>query len=157
VGYGAKTTLIHESEKHKMASLNKMTLIGNLGTEPDLRSLPNGTPTATLSVATSRSWKDPNGERQERTDWHRVVLYKGLAELAGKYLHKGLAVYVEGRLRTRKWQDQGGSDHYTTEIVAHDLKMLSKTNSTVLPAGVEQMVSEAVAVNTDIEDDDIPW
>lgn len=140
-----------------MASLNKMTLIGNLGTEPEMRCLPNGTRVATLSVATSHSWKDSDGALRDQTEWHRVVLYKGLAELAGKYLHKGLSIYVEGRLHTRKWQDKNGVDHYTTEIVAQDLKMLSKISSTVAPAGGEEMMRAVVAGNTDLQDDDIPW
>jgi len=85
-----------------MASINKVTLIGNLGADPEIRYMPDGSPVATFSVATSDSWKDSNGVRQERTEWHRAVLYRNLAELAGKYLHKGASIYLEGRMRSRR-------------------------------------------------------
>ena len=110
-----------------MASLNKVILIGNLGADPDMRYLPDGTPVASLRVATTETWKDKNtGERREQTEWHRVSLFRALADIAGQYLKKGAQVYVEGRLRTRKWTDQNGADHYATEIVADELKMLGK-------------------------------
>lgn len=105
--------------------INKVILIGNLGTDPEVRYMPNGNPVTTLAIATSEAWKDKNtGERQERTEWHRVVMFNRLAEIAGEYLKKGSKVYIEGSLRTRKWQDQNGSDRYTTEINANDLQML---------------------------------
>lgn len=110
-----------------MASLNKVILIGNLGADPDMRYLQDGTPVASLRVATTETWKDKStGERREQTEWHRVSLFRALADIAGKYLKKGSQVYVEGRLRTRKWTDQSGTDRYSTEIVADELKMLGK-------------------------------
>lgn len=105
--------------------VNKVILIGNIGGDPDVRYLPNGNAAATLSVATSESWKDKQtGEKQERTEWHRVVCYGRLGEIAGEYLRKGSKVYLEGSLRTRKWQDQQGQDKYTTEIIASEMQML---------------------------------
>jgi single-strand DNA-binding protein len=105
--------------------INKVIIIGNLGADPDLRYLPNGNAVATLSLATSETWKDKTtGEKQERTEWHRVVCFARLGEIAGEYLRKGAKVYIEGSLRTRKWQDQQGQDRYTTEIIANDLQML---------------------------------
>ena len=110
-----------------MASLNKVILIGHLGADPDMRYLPDGTPVASLRVATTETWKDKHtGEKREQTEWHRVSLFRGLADIAGRYRKKGAQVYAEGRLRTRKWTDQAGADHYTTEIVADELKMLGK-------------------------------
>ena len=105
--------------------VNKVHLLGNLGREPEVRYTGGGTAVANLAVATSESWKDKQtGEKKERTEWHRVVLWARLAEIAGQYLTKGSKVYVEGQLQTRKWQDQNGQDRYTTEIVARDLQML---------------------------------
>lgn len=96
--------------------INKVILVGNLGQDPDVRHTKAGEPVATLSLATSETWKDQAGQPQERTEWHRVVLFGKLAEIAQQYLHKGSKVYIEGQLRTRKWQHQDGSDRYTTEI-----------------------------------------
>ncbi|CAM2857575.1 Single-strand binding protein (SSB) (Helix-destabilizing protein) [Legionella steigerwaltii] len=112
--------------------INKVILIGNVGVDPDVRYLPNGNAVTTLSIATSESWKDKvTGEKQDRTEWHRVVCFNRLGEIAGEYVRKGSKLYVEGSLRTRKWQDQQGQDRYTTEIVANDIQMLdSKGNST---------------------------
>ncbi|MGV6989440.1 single-stranded DNA-binding protein [Testudinibacter sp. P80/BLE/0925] len=108
-----------------MAGVNKVIIVGNLGNEPEIRTMPNGEAVANISVATSESWRDKNtGEMREVTEWHRIVLYRRLAEIAGEYLHKGSKVYVEGRLRTRKWQDQNGQDRYTTEIQGDSLQML---------------------------------
>ena len=108
-----------------MGSLNKVQLIGNLGRDPEVRYMPNGTPTATISVATSERWKDKaTGEARESVEWHRVVFFRGLAEVVGKYLKQGSAIYVEGKLKTRKWQDKEGQDRYTTEIQAAELIML---------------------------------
>jgi single-strand DNA-binding protein len=99
------------------SSLNRVQLIGNLGNEPEVRTMPNGKQVVTMSVATSESWKDDStGERRERTEWHRVVAFEGLAKITEQYLHKGSKVFVEGQLRTRKWQDQSGADRYSTEI-----------------------------------------
>ncbi len=105
--------------------INKVILVGNLGQDPEVKYMPNGNAVCNITVATSESWKDKNsGEMQERTEWHRVVFFRRLAEIAGEYLKKGSQVYLEGRLQTRKWQDQQGQDRYTTEIVADNMQML---------------------------------
>ncbi|MBY5922515.1 single-stranded DNA-binding protein [Ferrimonas balearica] len=104
--------------------INKVILVGNLGQDPEVRYMPNGNAVANITVATSESWKDQQGQRQERTEWHRVVLFRRLGEIAGEYLKKGAKVYIEGKLQTRKWQDQNGQDRYTTEIVADQMQML---------------------------------
>lgn len=110
--------------------INKVILVGNLGTDPEVRYMPNGNAVATLALATSDTWKDKQtGERQERTEWHRVVCFNRLGEIAGEYLRKGSKIYIEGSLRTRKWQDQNGNDRYTTEIVASDMQMLDAKGS----------------------------
>ena len=108
-----------------MASVNKVTLIGNLGRDPEVRYTPNGAAVCNVSIATTRNWKDKNsGDKVEETEWHRVVFYDRLAEIAGEYLKKGRSVYVEGRLKTRKWQDKDGKDNYTTEVVADQMQLL---------------------------------
>jgi single-strand DNA-binding protein len=108
-----------------MASVNKVILVGNLGRDPEVRYSPNGAAICNITLATSRNWKDrESGERREETEWHRVVLYNRLAEIAGEYLKKGRSVYIEGRLQTRKWQDKEGQDRWTTEIVADQMQML---------------------------------
>jgi len=107
-----------------MASVNKVMLIGNLGRDPEVRYMPDGQAIANVSVATTDTWKDKSGEKQERTEWHRVAFFGKLAEIAGEYLKKGSQVYVEGRLQTRKWQDKEGQERYTTEIVAERMQML---------------------------------
>lgn len=106
--------------------INKVILIGNLGAAPEVRHMPNGTAVTTISLATSDTWKDKQtGEQQERTEWHRVVLFQRLAEIVGEFLKKGSKVYIEGRLQTRKWQDKtSNQDRYTTEIVANEMQML---------------------------------
>ena len=108
-----------------MASVNKVIVVGNLGRDPEVRYTPNGNAVCNVSVATTRQWKNKDsGEKQEETEWHRVVFYDRLAEIAGEYLKKGRSVYVEGRLKTRKWQDKDGKDQYTTEIIAMEMQML---------------------------------
>ncbi len=107
-----------------MASVNKVILVGNLGRDPETRYLPDGGAVTNVSIATTDAWKDKNGEKQEKTEWHRVAFFGKLAEIAGEYLKKGSQVYVEGRLQTRKWQDKEGVDKYTTEIVADRMQML---------------------------------
>jgi single-strand DNA-binding protein len=107
-----------------MASVNKVILIGNLGKDPETRYMPSGDAICNITLATTDSWKDKSGEKQERTEWHRVAFFGKLAEIAGEYLKKGSQVYVEGRLQTRKWQDKEGQDRYTTEIVADRMQML---------------------------------
>ena len=105
--------------------VDKVILVGNLGRDPEIRYTPNGAAVANVTIATSDSWKDrQTGEQQERTEWHRVVFFNRLAEIVGEYLKKGSQIYIEGRLQTRKWQDQSGQDRYTTEIVANEMQML---------------------------------
>jgi single-strand DNA-binding protein len=105
--------------------VNKVILVGNCGGDPEMRQMPNGGAVTNITIATSETWKDKNsGQNQERTEWHRVVFFNRLAEIAGEYLKKGSQVYVEGSLRTRKWQDKDGQDRYTTEIVAEEMQML---------------------------------
>ena len=104
--------------------VNKVILVGNLGNDPEVRYMPNGNAVANLSLATSESWKDQQGQVQERTEWHRLTMYRRLAEIAGEYLKKGSQIYVEGKLQTRKWQDQQGQDRYTTEIIVDQMQML---------------------------------
>lgn len=112
-----------------MAGINKVIIVGNLGNDPEMRTMPNGEAVANISVATSESWTDKNtGERREVTEWHRIVFYRRQAEVCGQYLRKGSQVYVEGRLKTRKWQDQNGQDRYTTEIQGDVLQMLGGRN-----------------------------
>lgn len=110
-----------------MASVNKVILVGNLGADPESRYMPNGDAVCNVRLATTESWKDKNsGEKKELTEWHRVVFYRRLAEIAGQYLKKGTPVYIEGRIRTRKWQDKDGQDRYTTEIEATEMQMLGR-------------------------------
>ncbi len=104
--------------------VNKVILVGNLGNDPEVRYMPNGNAVANLSLATSESWKDQQGQVQERTEWHRLTMYRRLAEIAGEYLKKGSQIYVEGKLQTRKWQDQQGQDKYTTEIIVDQMQMV---------------------------------
>jgi single-strand DNA-binding protein len=135
-----------------MASLNRVQLIGNLGRDPEMRYMPDGTPTATISLATSETWKDKQtGEKKESTEWHRVVFYRGLAEVVGEYLTQGSAIYVEGKLKTRKYADKDGSDKYVTEIRASELLMLGGKRKKDGEAGGEgQRYSDPDA-------DDIPF
>ncbi len=105
--------------------INKAILIGNLGADPEIRYTQSGTQVASFSVATTERWKGQDGQMQESTEWHRIVAWARLAEICGEYLNKGSKVYIEGRIQTRKWQDQNGVDKYTTEIIAREMKMLS--------------------------------
>lgn len=104
--------------------INKVILVGNLGQDPEVRYTPAGAAVTTISVATTEAWNDKEGNKQERTEWHRVVFFSRLAEIAGEYLKKGSQVYIEGKLRTNKWQDKSGNDRYTTEIMANEMQML---------------------------------
>jgi single-strand DNA-binding protein len=115
--------------------VNKVILVGNLGKDPEVRYSPNGSAVANVTIATSESWKDKtSGEKQERTEWHRIVFFGRLAEIAGEYLKKGAQIYVEGRLQTRKWQDKEGKDRYTTEIVANEMQMLGSRGGAGMPS-----------------------
>lgn len=107
-----------------MASVNKVILVGNLGKDPEVRYMPNGDAVCNFSIATTDSWKDKAGAKQERTEWHNIVMYRKLAEIAGEYLKQGSPVYLEGRLQTRKWQTKEGQDRYSTEVIADHMQML---------------------------------
>jgi len=107
-----------------MSSVNKVILIGNLGRDPEVRYMPSGDAMANIAIATTESWKDKSGEKQEKTEWHRIVMFGKVAEIAGEYLKKGSQAYFEGRLQTRKWTDKEGQERYTTEIVADRMQML---------------------------------
>lgn len=121
-----------------MASVNKVILIGNLGRDPEVRYTPSGSAVCNVSLATTRNWKNKDsGERQEETEWHRVVFYDRLAEIAGEYLKKGRSVYVEGRLKTRKWQDKDGVEKYTTEIIADQMQLLGSREGGGMGGGGE--------------------
>jgi len=109
-----------------VASVNKVILIGNLGRDPEVRYAQSGTAVANFTLATNESWNNKDGQREERTEWHRVVVFGKLAEICGQYLQKGKQVYIEGRLQTRSWEDRGGNKRYTTEIVAANMVMLSR-------------------------------
>ncbi|HEY8540700.1 MAG TPA: single-stranded DNA-binding protein [Steroidobacteraceae bacterium] len=117
--------------------VNKVILIGNLGKDPETRYMPNGKPVTSFSIATSETWTDrQTGDKQERTEWHNIVMFEKLAEIAAEYLRKGSQVYIEGSLRTRKWQDKDGKDRYTTEIVARDMQMLGGRGGAAGGAGM---------------------
>jgi single-strand DNA-binding protein len=121
-----------------MASVNKVILVGNLGADPETRYMPNGDALANIRLATTESWKDKaTGEKKELTEWHRVVFRNKLAEIVGQYLKKGSAVYVEGRIRTRKWQDKEGQERYTTEIEAREMQMLGSRQNAASSSGGE--------------------
>jgi single-strand DNA-binding protein len=150
-------------------SLNKVQLIGNLGADPEVRYMPSGGAVTNISLATTRRWKDKQtNERREATEWHRVIFFNRLAEVAGEYLKKGAQVYVEGRLQTRKWQGQDGQDHYTTEIIAEEMHMLgsrsagdaqqgSNQGNKSRPAGNKPPAHDAPPPDYSDFDDDIPF
>ena len=152
-----------------MASVNKVILVGNLGRDPETKYMPDGAAITNVSLATSFQWTDKaSGERKEETEWHRVVFRAKLAEIAGEYLKKGSQVYVEGRLRTRKWQDKDGQDKYTTEIIADRMQMLGARAGAGEPRGAEQRAEERQSATTpsgakkpagkfDDLEDDIPF
>lgn len=142
-----------------MASVNKVILVGNLGRDPEVRYMPDGGAVTNISVATTDVWKDKGGEKQERTEWHRVVFFSKLAEIAGEYLKKGSQIYVEGRLQTRKWQDKEGQDRYTTEIVADRMQMLGSRGAMSADAGEREAPPKSVKKPATFDDmeDDIPF
>ncbi|BBF15995.1 single-stranded DNA-binding protein [Haemophilus influenzae] len=140
-----------------MAGINKVIIVGHLGNDPEMRSMPNGEAVANISVATSEAWTDKNtGERREVTEWHRIVFYRKLAEICGQYLKKGAQVYIEGRLRTRKWQDQNGQDRYTTEIQGDVMQMLGTRPQSTDGANNPQPMSQQDA-SSNAFDDSIPF
>ena len=127
-----------------MASVNKVILVGNLGQDPEVRYMPSGGAVTNLRMATTATWKDKTtGEKQERTEWHTVVCFNRLAEIAGEYLRKGSQIYIEGSLRTRKWQDKEGKDRYNTEVVADEMQMLGKREGGGAPRSAERGSDEA--------------
>ncbi len=141
--------------------INKVILVGNLGSDPEVRYTAGGDAVANVNIATSESWKDKQtGEKQEKTEWHRVVMFRRLGEIAGEYLKKGSQVYVEGRLQTRKWQDKNGNDRYTTEIIANEMQMLggrsgsASYNNDATPPPARPATASAGAEDFD---DDIPF
>jgi single-strand DNA-binding protein len=157
--------------------INKVIIIGNLGNDPEVRYTPSGSAVANISIATSEGWRDKqSGELQERTEWHRIVMFNRLAEIAGEYLKKGSKVYVEGSLRTRKWTDKNGQERYTTEIVAGDMQMLdsrggaggssagsggekfqSQYNNNQAAASQDHDAHSSAAMSEPLADDDIPF
>jgi single-strand DNA-binding protein len=154
-----------------MASVNKVILIGNLGKDPETRYLPSGDAVTNFSIATTEKWKSKSGEQQEHTEWHRISMFGKVAEIAGEYLKKGSPVYVEGRIRTRKWQDKEGKDTYTTEIIAEQMQMLGsregmgtgggdehgEPRSAPAPRAPASKPAAKSATGFDDMDDDIPF
>jgi single-strand DNA-binding protein len=153
--------------------VNKVILVGNLGKDPEMKYTASGAAIANITIATSDSWNDKQtGERVEKTEWHRIVAFQRLAEIMGEYLKKGSQVYIEGKLQTRKWQDQNGQDRYTTEVVANDMKMLGSrggdAGAGARPQGggggggfrnnpPAQQAPAQTGTNNDFDDDDIPF
>ncbi|WP_417534157.1 single-stranded DNA-binding protein [Marinobacterium stanieri] len=137
--------------------INKVILVGNLGGDPEVRYMPSGNAVTNITIATSDTWKDKQtGQQQERTEWHRVVFFNRLAEIAGEYLKKGAKVYIEGALRTRKWQGQDGQDRYTTEIVASEMQMLdSQGGGNAADQRAQQQMAAYQPPGADF-DDDVP-
>ena len=147
-----------------MASVNKVIVLGNMGADPEMRYMQNGDAVCNIKIATSESWKDKQtGEKKEATEWHRVVFFRQLAEIAGKYLNKGASVYVEGSLKTRKWTDKDGIERYTTEITGNEMKMLGGRQDSDAPRQQESWTAQSAkpaakqsASFADM-DDDIPF
>jgi len=138
-----------------MASLNKVLLIGYLGADPEIRYTPSGAAVANFRMATKDQWTNKEGEKQERTEWHRIVAWRKLGETCGEYLHKGSLVYIEGSLQTRDWQDRDGNKRYTTEIVAYRMQMLDRAGKAPeAESGEDRFQAEEPL---DIPDDDIPF
>jgi len=135
-----------------MATLNKVELIGNLSADPETRFTPNGVQVTTLRMATNEVWTGANGEKQTRTEWHRIVAWRKLAEIAQKYMKKGQLIYVEGRLATRRWTDQNGVERFTTEIVARNFQMLGRPKTAEAAPAVEDAEPELT-----VNDEDVPY
>ena len=145
-----------------MASVNKTILLGNLGKDPELKFLPNGDAVCNFSIATTDSWKNKDGTKQEKTEWHNIVLYRKLAEIAGEYLRKGSSVYIEGSLQTRKWTNKEGQERYTTEVIGNSMQMLGSksSQSTNVPDVPEAKESEEYtrgSAAVEGADEDIPF
>ncbi len=148
-----------------MSSLNKIMLIGNLGRDPEIRYTPDGSPVANFSLATAENWTDKSGTRQERTEWHNIVAWNKLAEISKRYLQKGRQVYVEGRLRTREWDDKDGNKRRTTEVIASQIVLLGSrgqaepvaSTAVQTPRPVQEADAGFGAPDLNITDDDIPF
>jgi len=143
--------------------INKVILVGNVGQDPEVRYMPSGGAVANISIATSESWKDKqSGEQVDRTEWHKVVFFNRLGEIAGEYLKRGAKVYVEGSLRTRKWQDKDGQDRYTTEIVGSEMQMLDRKGDDFMNQSQDNKSHHQSSANqstnaAQVSDDDIPF
>jgi len=154
VGYRIIKGLVEGDET--MAGVNKVILVGRLGRDPELRYTPSGTAVANFSIATSEEWKDrETGEKQERTEWHRIVAWRRLGEICGEYLRKGSQVYIEGRLQTREWEDRDGNKRYTTEVVAQNMQMLDSMGKEGRAQSTGERFPEEEPVT--IPGDDIPF
>ena len=138
-----------------MAGVNKVILVGRLGRDPEVRYTPSGTAVANFSIATSEQWTNKDGEKQERTEWHKIVAWKRLGEICGEYLHKGSQIYIEGRLQTRDWEDRDGNKRYTTEVVAQNMQMLGSAGK----EGRAETTDERFPVEepVTVPEDDIPF
>ena len=156
--------LLTEEGNTMARGINKVILVGNLGADPDSRYMPSGSAVTNIRIATTSSWKDKqSGDQQEHTEWHNVAMFGRLAEVAAEYLRKGSQVYIEGRLRTRKWQDKQGNDRYSTEVVANEMQMLggrgaaAAPSAGAVPAAAVAATGESDAAPRDDFDDDIPF
>ena len=138
-----------------MASVNKVILVGNLGGDPEVRYTPSGTAVANFTLATHEQWKNKDGEKEEKTEWHRIVAWARLGEICGEYLHKGKQVYIEGRLQTRSWEDRDGNKRYTTEIVAQTMQMLGSPGKQAKVESPGDRFPQEEPIS--IPDDDIPF
>ena len=142
-----------------MAGVNKAIIVGNLGADPEVRTTQSGTQVANFNVATTEQYTDQSGQRQERTEWHRIVAFGRLGEICAQYLHKGKQVYIEGRIQTRKWTDQSGNDKWTTEIIAREMQMLGRAGDAASGAGSggQKAAADAAGGSMTNEDDDLPF
>jgi len=142
-----------------MAGVNKAIIVGNLGADPEVRTTQSGTQVANFNVATTEQYTDQSGQRQERTEWHRIVAFGRLGEICGQYLHKGKQVYIEGRIQTRKWTDQSGNDKWTTEIIAREMQMLGRAGDAPAGAGggAQKAAADGAGGTMTNEDDDLPF
>jgi len=142
-------------------SVNKAILIGRCGKDPETRYMTNGDAVTNVSIATSETWKDKSGEKQEKTEWHNLTFYKRLAEIVGEYVKKGSEIYVEGKIQTRKWQDKEGKDRYTTEIICHEMKMIggkgNQSQQTEQPSNDDAKPQTKSSGNPNDFPDDIPF
>jgi single-strand DNA-binding protein len=138
-----------------MSGVNKVILVGRLGRDPEVRYTPSGTAVANFSIATSEQWNNKDGEKQERTEWHKIVAWRRLGEICGEYLHKGSQIYIEGRLQTRDWEDRDGNKRYTTEVIAQNMQMLGSADK----GGKAETTDERFPVEEPITvpEDDIPF